>query len=79
MNAEENPTGDWDFTMWLNVKDVDLLHDAASKHPDCEDPAELKNKDGSINNIRACLIMLLDPGSLPGCTIQASNAETADV
>lgn len=34
----------------------------------------LKHPDGSIN-VNSCLLMLLDPGHLPGCDIAHSSVE----
>lgn len=77
MNDTYNPTGDWDFNMWLKVNDPDALFAAARAHPDCHDVVNLVCPDGSVD-IQACLVMLLD-NPIPGCTVQSSGAAPADV
>lgn len=65
-------------TVSLMVEDATALHAAALAHLrnqglDEEDIAHsLRYADGSINE-NACLVMLLDPGSLPGCEIIDSS------
>lgn len=69
---------EFDFTMWLSVYDPEDLKAAAMQHVDAKDStsADFENSDGSVD-ISACLTMLLDPGSLPGCSIQSSGAVQA--
>ncbi len=65
------------FTMHIDVKEPYDLMLAASRHPDAVgcDPGYFINDDGTID-IKACLIMLLDPGSLAGCDIIDSTLES---
>lgn len=69
----------WDFTMWLEVHDENQLLAAARAHPDAASMAteEFYTDEGEID-IKRCLIVLLDPGSLPGCEIHESGAEPAE-
>jgi hypothetical protein len=67
-------TENWDVTVWVKVQDPEELYEAAAGHPDCCDAAELKDVDGNVD-IGACLRMLIDPGSLPGCKVVDSGAE----
>lgn len=69
----------WDFTLWLQVHDENALLQAARAHPDAADMSteEFYTDEGEID-IKACLVMLLDPGKLPGCTIHDSGAQQAE-
>lgn len=62
------------FKMDLNIFDKQQLRQAALKHKD-NVPPETFLDDGGDVDIEACLIMLLDTGSLAGCSIQNSSAE----
>lgn len=64
---------DWRFILDLKVFDPAHLREAALKHEDRSADETLLNEDGSVD-IHACLIMLLDPGSIPGCTVYQSDA-----
>lgn len=64
---------DWRFILDLKVFDAEQLHAAALQHPDWDEDETLRLDDGSVD-IHACLIMLLDPGSIPGCTVYLSDA-----
>ena len=78
----------WDFRSAVRVWDAGQLYDAA-----CKRAIEEKGNSTIISDacaiedlgtrdapdIAACLIMLLDPGSLPGCNIEESAAESVDV
>lgn len=64
---------DWRFIVDLRVDDAAQLREAALLHPDRGADETLLNEDGSVD-INACLVMLLDPGSLPGCTVYQSDA-----
>lgn len=70
----------WDFTLWLSVDDPKQLLRAALAHPDAVINAmkEADFRDEAGVDIQACLEMLLDPGSLPGCSIQSSTASASD-
>ena len=65
----------FEFSICLEVYDPKQLLAEALAHDDA-DPENLQDEDGTVN-IRACLITLLDPGSLPGCSIIDSTAEGA--
>ena len=63
------------FRLFLDVNDEDALFDAALEHAIHVDNCDreyalelLRDKHGDVN-VSACLGMLLDPGSLPGCSI----------
>ena len=68
------------FTMNLRVHDAQQLHRAAYKHAtevdglDDDETLELIGTEGEPN-IEACLVMILDPGNMPGCDIGVSYAE----
>jgi hypothetical protein len=66
----------YEFSLYLNVYDPAQLFKAAlaSAIEDGMDASVLVGADDDID-IRACLIQLLDPGSLPGCDIYNSTAE----
>lgn len=70
----------YEFSMYLDVHDPESLLKAARERADEEGygneelEQDLHNEDGSID-ISACLTILLDPGSLPGCDILNSVAE----
>jgi hypothetical protein len=73
------------FFIGLDIDNAQQLYEAALDRAiqDGLDRAateeDLRYKDGSIK-ISACLVMLLDPGSLPGCSIHQSWAESwADI
>jgi hypothetical protein len=65
------------FSIDLEVKDEQQLYRAAcrraySENRDTEEQArEYLMRDGEID-VSACLMMLLDPGSLEGCEIEQS-------
>lgn len=65
---------DYEFSIYLNVFDPPQLRAAALAHPDTQPDDTFTNEDGSVD-VPACLIQLLDPGSLPGCSIYDSTAE----
>jgi len=60
-------------TIDLSVHSANALFLAAGAHDDCADPGDLMHDDGSID-VAACLLMLLDPGHLAGCTVTHSEA-----
>lgn len=69
------------FTMHLRVDDPGALHDAALRHSiqvDRLTAAEAIDIIGGRDNpdIAACLIAVLDPGSLAGCSISGSAVES---
>jgi hypothetical protein len=71
---------DWDFTLSLTVEQPEELLRAAMAHPHAEGMLrdEFLNDDGTID-IESCLVMLLDPGHLPGCDIIDSSAEVFEL
>lgn len=66
----------FDFTCWVKVYDENQLLAAARAHPDAEGlvTEDFYDDAGEID-INICLVMLLDPGSLPGCSIAESGTE----
>lgn len=68
-----NPS-EYVFKINLKVFDPQSLRKKALAHPDvCEDQTFL-TEDGDVD-VEECLIMILDPGSLTGCSIHDSSAE----
>lgn len=71
--------GIYTFTMDVCVFGIDALFNAALRHAidvdnlTASQACELLKPDGDID-VEACLVMLLDPGSLPGCQIIESEA-----
>lgn len=68
------------FTMNVRVHDAPSLHRAAYKHAteidgfDDDETLELIGTEEEPN-VEGCLVMILDPGHMPGCDIGASYAE----
>ena len=68
------------FTMHVRVYDAPSLHRAAYKHAteidglDDDETIEMLGTEEEPN-IEGCLVMILDPGNMPGCGIGASYAE----
>ena len=68
------------FTMNVRVHNAQQLHKAAYTHAtkfgglDDDETLELIGTEKKPN-IEACLVMILDPGHMPGCDIGASYAE----
>ncbi|KAB2699349.1 hypothetical protein F9K79_09655 [Ochrobactrum sp. Kaboul] len=67
-----------EFSIYLRIFDVPTLVTAAQERArnegvDENDVKEMYNE----SNLDNCLIMLLDPSTLPGCEILESNAEIA--
>lgn len=58
------------FTLELDVYDEDALRAAARAHPDAKYscPEELESPAD-------CIQILLDPGTLPGCSIEESRCD----
>lgn len=69
----------YEFSLYLSVDDKAQLLAAARAHDDAEgmEEKDFLNDDGSVD-VSACLRMLLDPGSLPGCNIFDSNVEGSE-
>lgn len=67
---------EYQFDMSIRIDNPETLRQAAMAHEDADASDTFLKEDGSIN-IGACLVMLLDPGKLPGCTIHGSGAEEA--
>ena len=65
---------EWDFTMALRVHDAETLRRAALKHEDAAPDDTFLDDEGNVD-IQACLIMLLDPGTVPGCSVHESTAD----
>ena len=70
------------YEVWVHVKvhDKEALLEAAMKHaqevdglPEAE-ALELLQPDGEIDQ-GACLTMIVDPGSIPGCEIEQGGAD----
>ncbi|MCH4539090.1 hypothetical protein [Ochrobactrum sp. A-1] len=67
-----------EFSIYLRIFDVptlvtDAQERARNEGVDENDVKEMYNE----SNLDNCLIMLLDPSTLPGCEILESNAEIA--
>lgn len=60
------------FTMSVDVHDAAALHAAALAHPDAAGES-LLHSDGQVD-VDACLIILADPSTLPGCSIDYSDS-----
>lgn len=74
--AEDGRDDDYEFGIWLTVHDPAILRAAALEHEDAQPDDTFLASDGSVD-VEACLVMVLDPGSLPGCSIQSSSASPA--
>lgn len=66
----------FEFSLYLKVFDPEQLRQAALAHEDAYPDVDFLDDDGNVD-VSACLRMLLDPGSLPGCDIFDSAAEGA--
>jgi hypothetical protein len=65
----------YEFSLWLRVLDPEKLLAAALAHPDAAgDTRDDYLDEGGEIDTNACLVMLLDPGTLPGCEILDSGA-----
>lgn len=58
------------FTLELEVLDEEALRAAAIAHPDAKFTSAEELEDPAN-----CIQMLLDPGILPGCSIEESRCE----
>ena len=69
----------YNFNLCAGVEDERaLLHAAREKAVSDGDTIEhLQEADGSVN-VAACLVTLLDPGTLAGCSIIDSTADRVD-
>jgi len=74
--AEDGRGDDYEFGIWLTVHDAEILRAVALRHEDAQPDDTFQFEDGSVD-VEACLVMVLDPGSLPGCSIQSSSASPA--
>jgi hypothetical protein len=63
--------------MWLTVHSPEGLLAAALQHEDAQPGDKFINDQGEVD-IDSCLVIMLDPGSLPGCSIHSSSAAMAD-
>jgi len=70
----------YSVTIELKVHDKEELFEAAKQRSAAEGQTEevtlslLRDENGEVS-VTDCLVMLLDPGSLPGVTILQSRAE----
>lgn len=70
----------YEISIDVEVQDRHELYEAAFKRacesgtPEDEARAMLSYEDGDVN-ISACLIMMLDPGLLAGCSILQSSCD----
>lgn len=64
------------FTLTLAVDDVRTLVRSAREQAMAEgvDPADAR-ETYSARDLSACVQMLLDPGTVPGCSVYGSSAE----
>lgn len=69
-----NASNEFEFTLSTKVHDPHQLRAAALAHPDTQEDQTFLDSEGHVD-IGACLVMLLDPGTLPGCSINDSDAE----
>lgn len=71
------------FTLELRVDDVQRLYTAALRSALSDGLSEneatefLKDEDGTVS-VHSCLVQLIDPGHLPGCSISDSSVEEYD-
>ncbi len=65
-----------DFVLQLTVNDPKALVEAARAHPDALgiETEDFYQDDGEVDTA-FCLAMLLDPGTLPGCSIHQHYVE----
>jgi hypothetical protein len=64
-------------TIELTVDGIAELFEAATERATAEgihNHAELLTNDNDVD-ISACLVMLLDPGTLPGCSIRDTSVD----
>jgi hypothetical protein len=70
---------EWQFTLDLRIDDPEQLLTAALDHSDGPDSRDdLLNDDGTVD-IGKCLVILLDPGTLPGGEIFGSSQEEVEL
>lgn len=75
----------YQFTLEMEVDNIHELWLAAFTHLvgvdglDPEEAKELIGRESAEADLVACLISILDPGSLPGCSIYGSSAEILEV
>lgn len=63
-------------TLWVDVENPQVLLEAAREHPDCRDlVTENFYGDDGEPDVKFCLAMLLDPGYLPGVSIEEHEVE----
>ena len=67
------------FTIFLQVDDEEALHAAAKERAAADgyevDAMNIDAATGDKASPETCLVTLLDPGSLPGCSIIDAGAE----
>lgn len=71
------------FTLYVNVHSPDYLWDAAEARAIEEGMTDTENRRDMLGtreepNLAGCLTMMLDPGSLAGCSIEDSTCEGGD-
>jgi len=71
-NVSDADLFEYDVMMDVRVFDPRTLLKAAMNHPDAGGSNDGLVSGGSVN-IDACLIMILDPGHLPGCSVHESS------
>lgn len=68
----------YDFSAWVRVYDERQLLAAALAHPDAIEAnmveSDFLDADGNVD-VSECLKMVMDPGSLPGCSIDDCTVE----
>jgi hypothetical protein len=80
--VRQETSQNWEFSLYLQVNDPEQLLAAALAHPASADNQvgrEAYLDDAGQIDTGACLKMLLDPGSLPGCKIFDSSVEDSQV
>lgn len=60
------------FTLAMRVFEPSALLAAARAHPDHDLSCSLLDEDGEVD-VATCLVTILDPGHLPGCSIDSSE------
>lgn len=79
MAEEDNQSlvGGYTFKLELKVDTPKVLYEAAKATKDGANANHLRHGNGKPN-VEACLTTLLDPSSLPGCSVTGSAASKTD-
>lgn len=64
---------EYEFTMQVRIDNAESLYAAAKNHPD--NPGDEYLRPNGEIDIEACLITIIDPGHVPGCSVHNSSAE----